>query len=210
MKINIVFGILQKCEDFCPITSADDGCDKLIYTMMTNPNTIDETEAIVRYFHLFHGKRFGQLRTFIGLYPSRFKEPFELPTPEEIHDDESDDDSSICDYQVVDCSAISYDERQRITETINVKIGRGVIIAMPIDLNPKCQESTAFRLKKLILYEYWNHDNDFGLAIECFNVFKERNTDSELIMQGLDRLDAARVAYNKACKNLMNFMFQES
>ena len=32
----------------------------------------------------------------------------------------------------------------------------------------------------------------------------------ELIMQGLDRLDAARVAYNKACKNLMNFMFQES
>jgi hypothetical protein len=48
---------------------------------------------------------------------------------------------------------------------------------MPIDLNPKCQESTAFRLKKLILYEYWNHDNDFGLAIECFNVFKERNTD---------------------------------
>jgi hypothetical protein len=50
MKINIVFGILQKCEDFCPITSADDGCDKLIYTMMTNPNTIvSKNQSLIAY-----------------------------------------------------------------------------------------------------------------------------------------------------------------
>ena len=48
---------------------------------------------------------------------------------------------------------------------------------MPIDLNAKCSQSTNFVLEKLILYEYWNHDTDFGLAIECFDVFKERNTD---------------------------------
>jgi len=74
-------------------------------------------------------------------------------------------------------------------------LGRGVIIARPIDLDEKSKESTAFGMKKLILYEYWSHDNEFGLAIEYFNVFKRRNTDSVLVTQGLDCLDAKKIAY---------------
>jgi len=114
---------------------------------------------------------------------------------EDDSDNDGDDDSTVCKYKVVSCSEINYIERQRTSRVMNVKIGRGVIIAMPIDLNAKCSQSTNFVLEKLILYEYWNHDTDFGLAIECFDVFKERNTDSELVMQGLDGLDAERVAY---------------
>jgi len=200
VKFHMIFDILRAYKHFLPSKTADDGCDHLIYIMTTNPKTFEETEAIARYFHLFHGERFEQLQTFMALYPARFKEPFDLPLPEEIEEpesnDEIDDDSRSGKYKVVSCSEINYIERQRTSRVINVKIGRGVIIAMPIDLNAKCSQSTNFVLEKLILYEYWNHDTDFGLAIECFSVFKERNTDSELVMQGLDGLDAKRVAYN--------------
>jgi len=199
VKLNLIFELLRTSTHFIACEGVDDGCDILIHTMTTNPKTFEETEAIARYFYLFHGDRFEQLRTFMGLYPSRFKEPFDLPLPEEIVEDDSDndgdDDSTVCKYKVVSCSEINYIERQRTSRVMNVKIGRGVIIAMPIDLNAKCSQSTNFVLEKLILYEYWNHDTDFGLAIECFDVFKERNTDSELVMQGLDGLDAERVAY---------------
>jgi len=42
----------------------------------------EENEAIAKYFHLFHGERFSDLQTFMSLYPSRFREPMDLPSPE--------------------------------------------------------------------------------------------------------------------------------
>ena len=37
---------------------------------------------MAQYFHLFHGERFSDLQTFMSLYPSRFREPMDLPSPE--------------------------------------------------------------------------------------------------------------------------------
>ncbi|CBY11859.1 unnamed protein product [Oikopleura dioica] len=85
---------------------------------------------MAQYFHLFHGERFLDLQTFMSLYPSRFREPMDLPSPEEVENGNNDSSSTIGDYEIVTCEEFTYVGRQRISRTTNVEVGLGVILAL--------------------------------------------------------------------------------